>query len=364
MKYSSLRYIAPLMLGAAVFAMPSLANAGWGHLYGGSSGMYSAAYGSSGYGSGGYSGYGSSGYSSYGSSGYGSSGYGSSGYGSSGRIGLGARIHAHFAAKRARHAARRAARHAYGSSGYAAYYGSSGSSYGSSGYSSYGSSGGSSGYSARSYGSSGYSSSVGYGSSGSSYGSTGSVYYGASKRSSASMSTLASNVEGDEVYLTVNVPADAKIFVNGKPTSSTGTMRQFVSRGLEVEKSYKFAIRAEMTAADGETMVETKTVVASAGESENLQFAFADYKKAIETELVLNVPDGAKVELGGNKTQAVGAQRTYRTTQLSPGDVWDDYKVTVRLGDKVESRSVRLIAGDQLQLTFAFDDSADKLASR
>lgn len=367
MKYTSLRYTAPLMMGVMLLASPDLAQAGWGHLYGGSSGAYAAGYGSSGYGS---SGYGSSGYAaSYGSSGY--SSYGSSGYtslGSSGHIGLGARLHAHIAAKRARHAARRAARYSsYGSSGY----GSSGHSYGSSGYSSYGSSGGSSGSYSSSYGSSGYSASVSYGSSGSSYGSSGtaygsvgSTYYGASTRSAASMSSFAADVDGDEVYLTVAVPADAKVFVNGKATTSSGTLRQFVSRGLEVGKSYKFEVRAELTAADGEPMVETKTLVASAGDSENVQFAFSDYNKPIQTELVLNVPEGAQVELGGNQTNAVGSKRTYRTTQLSPGDVWDEYQVTVRLGDEVKSRTIRLIGGDQLQLTFAFDESADKLASR
>lgn len=386
MKYASKRSflragVAPIAVTLAFsFAVP--AQAGWGHLRGGgSSGAYAAAYGSSGASSGGYaaaygsSGGASSGYSAaYGSSGSYAAGYGSSGLvassgGSSGRPGLLARLHAHMDAKRARHAARRAARASSGGSSgaYVASYGSSGYTGGSSG-SAY--TGGSSGSAAYRGGSSGtsvnyapvYSVPVSHGSSG---GSTGSVYYGASKQSPATAATFASAVvEDDTVQLTVAVPSEAKVFVNGRATTSKGTVRQFVSRGLKADKTYKFEIKAEMLAADGQPMTESRTVVVKAGETENLAFAFSEYNKPIETALTLHVPEGAEVSLGGNATKAVGDTRTYRTKQLKPGEIWDDYQVTVRLGDKVKQKSIRLLAGDKLEMSFAFDESISKLASR
>ncbi len=371
MKYTFVR-IATLFVGSLIAVSGGTANAGWGLLGGsggssggGSSGYIPAVYAGSTGGSTGYS----AAYASYGSTGGASSG------GSVGTPGLlqrvHSRIHGHLAEKRARHIARRAA---YGSSGgssgyvaYAASYGSSGGSVYSGGSSggavSYGSTGISYGSTGVSYGSTGSS----YGSTGSSYGSVGGAYYGASKTSGGAANSLVSNIEtkSDAIYLTVNVPGNAKVFVNGNPTTSTGAVRQFVSRGLESGKSYKFDIRAEVEGADGKLLTEEKTIAVEAGEREQLQFAFADSSSAIETAVTLNLPEGAQVILAGKSTKATGTQRTFRTSHLKPGQVWDDYEIEVKLGDEVKRQTVRLIAGDNLQLSFNFDDAADaQLASR
>lgn len=287
-------------------------------------------------------------------------------------------VYNHIAYKFERHHARRAAYVGYGSSGY----GSSGyvTSYGSSGYStSYGSSGyttsyGSSGYST-SYGSSGYSTSYGstggyevsYGSTGShgSYGSTGTaVYYGASNTIADPVVNVTSNSSIDDaIYLTVSVPSAAKVFVNGKPTTSTGSVRQFVSRGLVNGKSYKFEITAELETAEGQILKEEKSLVVSAGVEEQLHFAFSESKAKVQTSLTLNVPERAKVTLAGNATKATGAQRVFNSSQLQIGESWDDYTVEVELDGQIKRQSIRLIGGDQLALTFDFDQQADQLAA-
>ncbi|MFO1063981.1 MAG: TIGR03000 domain-containing protein [Pirellulales bacterium] len=362
--------------------LTSSAFAGWGYgSSGGSSGSYGSYYGGS---SGGSSGsyvasYGSSG----GSSGsyvtsYGSSG-GSSGtayYGSSGvAAGPGplrrfaAHVHDSVHALHDRVHARHAYYGSYGSSGSYAGYGSSG---GSSGYyrSGYGSSG------STYYGSSGSTTVTGYGSSGGSsggavsYGSTGSTYssgyLGVSKATPAPAVGLVSNqtVVEDAVFLNVTVPAAAKVFVNGAATTSTGTVRQFVSRGLVPGKNYKFEIRAEMTDAAGKLVEETKTVMASAGQRDDVQFTMAGTQAALQTTVTLHVPENAEVTLAGNKTSASGATRTFRTAQLKAGERWDDYVVEVRVGSNVKRESLRLLAGDDIQMSFNFDDSKDLVASR
>lgn len=394
---------APLfLLGAAVLVTPGSLHAGWGVLRGGSSG------GSTGFasgGSGGSVGYATS-YGSGGSSGgytasYSSVGGGSSGvaaYGSGGSSGspgilhrVASRIHDHLAAKHARHAARRAA---YGSSGGSAGYGSSGgyTSYGSSGggssggyaasYSSYSGGGSSGGGSVSygstgvsygssgagvSYGSTGYSSGVSYGSTGSStgLGSSGDVFYGAAT-SQADSSSLVSNVktDNDAVYLSVAVPNDAKVFVNDDATKSSGAVRKFVSHGLEPGKQYRFVVRAELTGADGQLLTEEKTVLVTAGQQEDVQFAFSESKSPIETAITLNLPEGAKVLLAGNETKATGETRTYRTSRLKVGELWDDYEIEVEYDGKVKRQSVRLVGGDKLQLTFNFEQDAANLAAR
>ena len=347
------------------------AQAGWGssgyYGYGSSGGYRASYYGSSGsyaYGSsGGSYGYGSSGYSSYYSSSGGSSGY---------HVGpirrLAGAIHSHMAAKHARWHARRAY---YGSSGYSSY-GSSGgyavtyrASYGSSGYSSgYGSSGG---YSS-SYGSSGgYTSSYGGSSGGSvSYGSTGGVYYGASTTSVSASSLLASSAKAqvnESVNLTVSVPTAAKIYVNGNPTTSTGAIRQFVSHGLQSGKEYRFKLRAELETAGGDTLTEEKDVIVGAGAFEHIAFAFDDAADAaIETAVTLNVPEGATVRLAGSDTAVTGSQRTYRTQRMKMGEVWDDYQIEVTHLGQTKRQSIRLIAGDQLEMTFNFDEDRSRIA--
>ncbi len=78
----------------------------------------------------------------------------------------------------------------------------------------------------------------------------------------------------DSVLLTVSVPADAKVFVNGQSTSSTGEVRQYVSSGLQPAAVYGYRVRAEYVR-DGKTISEEKTVELTAGQSRSLAFSTA-----------------------------------------------------------------------------------------
>jgi uncharacterized protein (TIGR03000 family) len=381
------------------------ANAGHGS-GGGSSGGYAAGYGSSG----GYSaGYGSSG--GY-SAGYGSSG-GSSGGGSSvGHVGplrrLHAKIHDHVHAKVA-------ARSAYYGSSYGSSGGGSSGGYAPMRYSaSYGSSGGRAGYSGSFGGGSFGGGSSGGGSSGGGS-SGGSAYYGSSYSSGGSSgysygvdnpgsslnygtmevpgpsipmesgysgyspimsrttsgiqasSKLASGVaiQPTEVHLTVKLPESAKVFVNGNLTSTTGELRRFVSRDLKEDQAYRFEVKAVLTHEDGSEVFQNKTVVINSGFAEELTF---DMKKAddpVETILTLNVPENAKVVLAQNATKSDGSSRVYRTKQLREGQAWDDYKIEVTYEGVTKEKTIRLIGGDKLELSFKFDSeyNANKVAS-
>jgi len=73
--------------------------------------------------------------------------------------------------------------------------------------------------------------------------------------------------------ITIWVPYEAKVTVNGNPTKSTGSRRQFVSFGLKPGYSYKYEIRAELVR-DGQTVSESKTVVLTAGQREGVAFGF------------------------------------------------------------------------------------------
>jgi uncharacterized protein (TIGR03000 family) len=174
--------------------------------------------------------------------------------------------------------------------------------------------------------------------------------------------TSTSNTRADGL-LAVSVPQDAKIFVNGQATSSTGDMRQYVSRDLQSGYNYSYEVRAEVVR-DGRTVEQVKKVDLRAGETANLAFDFGG-GSSVETSLTLHVPSDAKVYLAGNATKAGGETRVFRTTGLSGSKTWDGYTIRVELdrGGRTltKEETISLKAGESQELRFDFD--GDKIAS-
>jgi uncharacterized protein (TIGR03000 family) len=175
------------------------------------------------------------------------------------------------------------------------------------------------------------------------------------------------SLNGSEAaLLNVSVPADAKVFVNGAETTSTGGQRQFVSRGLSTGNKYSYEVRAEIEQ-DGKTVTETKTVTLGAGEQAGLAFNFSGDNSPVagtkaKTKLTLHVPADAKVYLSGRETSSTGDVREFTTTKLAPGANWNDYKIHVVA--KIDGRevskdeTVTLTGGEDRDLTFDFNANA------
>ncbi len=157
--------------------------------------------------------------------------------------------------------------------------------------------------------------------------------------------------------LAVEVPTDAKIFVNGQETSSTGDIRQYISRNLQPGYNYSYEVRAEIIR-DGKKVDEVKTVDLKAGEVAKVAFNLAPTTK-VETSLTVRVPANAKVYLAGNPTKATGETRVFRTTSLSSGKSWSDYTIKVEFeqdGKTVtREETITLGAGETKELSFDFD---------
>jgi uncharacterized protein (TIGR03000 family) len=77
----------------------------------------------------------------------------------------------------------------------------------------------------------------------------------------------------DSGVLTVWVPDDAKVTVNGRETPSTGSRRQFISYGLKAGFSYKYVVRAEVVR-NGQPQTDTREVTLTAGERTTVAFGF------------------------------------------------------------------------------------------
>ena len=337
-------------VAAVVVAMSATDALAWGRR-GGSSGSYGG--GSSGS-------YGSASSGSYGSSSSGS--YGSASSGSSGSHGgLFARWHA-----------RKAARASSSSGSYGSYGSSSSGSYGSHG--SYGGHG--------SYGSHGSYASSG---SSSSYGSYGGSYYEAAPMEAQPMMegapvpadgapaappTPPQPAEPAQASIRVMVPADAIVFVNDRPTTSTGESRHFISRNLLAGRTYAYDLRVEYNL-DGKPMVESKTVRLQGGANVELTFGGADQmvseQQEAKTKVTLHVPAGAKVTLAGAETKQTGETRTFITSTLKQGQKWDGYVVRVQLerdGQTLtEEKNLAVVGGESYELSFDFAGASNQLAS-
>lgn len=171
------------------------------------------------------------------------------------------------------------------------------------------------------------------------------------------------NLQGlnsDSVYITVNVPADAKIFVNDRATKSTGATREYISHGLIAGKQYSYTFRMEL---NGKT--ESKTVHVTAGERQQLAFGSAPNAElqqaaapsnVLKTTLILEVPENAKVTLSGTDSAQTGPRREFTTDKLAAGEKWENYTIRVEAnvnGEvKVSEKTVTVNAGDVQTISF------------
>ena len=167
-------------------------------------------------------------------------------------------------------------------------------------------------------------------------------------------------VPADGAMLTVEVPVDAKIFVNGVRTKATGEVRRYISRGLVPGKQYEFTVQMSLER-DGIETEESRVVSLSAGEGTRLSFDQDLENRSIANEtsptttVTLHVPADAQVWLAGNATGSSGETRQFETTMLPAGKSWKGYEIRVAsLVDgrqKMVSKIIDLKAGETVELS-------------
>ena len=175
----------------------------------------------------------------------------------------------------------------------------------------------------------------------------------------------------DAVYLTVHVPEGASVLVNGKPTSTTGSQRTYVSRGVASGMRYKYDIEAKYDL-DGQSRTENRVVYATAGEHPEVAFSFDAVNEKTQladempvddskkTTLRIHVPEDAKVFLAGQETTSTGTVRVFQTNLLSIGKHWDAYTIRAevkRNGTTVsQERTIALHGGEIAEVTIDFPE--------
>ena len=163
--------------------------------------------------------------------------------------------------------------------------------------------------------------------------------------------------------LSVALPAEAEVYINGRLTKTEGSIRNYVARKLKAGEDIGYQIKAVINR-DGKRLVRTQTVRMKAGITRTVEF---DFNQPVTTVLALKVPADAKVRLCGAETTATGERRFFETSKLKDGQSWEDYEIEVivnRDGKEVVARkSLELCAGDSESIVFDFEDSTGKLVA-
>jgi uncharacterized protein (TIGR03000 family) len=75
-----------------------------------------------------------------------------------------------------------------------------------------------------------------------------------------------------DVLLSIRVPPDAAVWINGEQTAQGGPRREFVSSGLEPGRTYTFVVTARWAGPDGQAVELERRVHVQGGERRNVMF--------------------------------------------------------------------------------------------
>lgn len=92
--------------------------------------------------------------------------------------------------------------------------------------------------------------------------------------------TAGRSVPANSALLSVAVPQDARVYVNGKLTQTPGAQRQFVSHGLLDGYNYTYEMRVVVTR-NGQELSDTQVVRVRAGQVRDLSFDFDGRANAV-----------------------------------------------------------------------------------
>ena len=177
--------------------------------------------------------------------------------------------------------------------------------------------------------------------------------------------SVSPRVGNDQAILRLQVPEDAKVYINDRLTKTPGTLRSYESNHLVPGQEYFYQVKVEVER-NGQRLLRSKLVSLKPGNDQTVAMRFDE---PAVTTLALNVPEDAKVTLCGKQTALEGPERTFVTSGLVDGQICEDYTIEVayqRDGKLVtDIKKIDLVAGDMRTLTFgAREDRATRVASR
>ena len=127
---------------------------------------------------------------------------------------------------------------------------------------------------------------------------------------------------GETGVLTVWVPYEAKVTINGMLTKSTGSKRHFVSYGLQPGYTYKYEVKAEIVR-DGKIVTEEHTVSLTAGERERrglrLQYPRSRWPRTVIGRDEIVIEAVRKLGTWSPGSRQTGFQQLFGTVVINRG---------------------------------------------
>jgi uncharacterized protein (TIGR03000 family) len=123
--------------------------------------------------------------------------------------------------------------------------------------------------------------------------------------------------------LLVQLPPDAKLFVDGREVNLTPDIRNVVTPELTPGRDYYYTVKVAAVR-DGKPVEETRQLVVRAGEVSRADFrdlgvAKKDAPAARPARITVHIPDGARLYVDGVVKPVTGGKRTFDTPKLEPG---------------------------------------------
>jgi uncharacterized protein (TIGR03000 family) len=198
--------------------------------------------------------------------------------------------------------------------------------------------------------------------------------YGGMRPNSANLYESVPDKQGipsGSLLLNVRVPQEAVVFINGLPTSTTGSDRPFMTSNLEPGLSYTYEVRAEIPV-DGEMVSQTQTVTIAPGKTHTVTFKKKDAVAELarrkgpalnvaegpRSTLTLHVPEEARVFVNDTPMRTGGSVRTFGATLPEGTNKTPTYTVRVELDRDgktlVREEIVSMVAGGDRAVTIDF----------
>jgi uncharacterized protein (TIGR03000 family) len=90
--------------------------------------------------------------------------------------------------------------------------------------------------------------------------------------SAGSVPTAPIRLTDSDMLLSIRVPPNAVVRINGEKTNQTGPRREFLSSGLSPGRTYTFVVTAQWTEPDGQAVQLERRVQVQGGERRNVDF--------------------------------------------------------------------------------------------
>jgi uncharacterized protein (TIGR03000 family) len=174
---------------------------------------------------------------------------------------------------------------------------------------------------------------------------------------------------GEPATVVVQLPADARMWVDGVPGDLTSGTRSFQTPALDRGRDYSYTIRAEATR-DGRAMSQSQRVVVRAGQVTRVDFgdltAAARVAPAATApaHVTVHLPENARLFVDEVAYPAQSTTPTFDTPALQPGRSYY-YTFRVEMAGaapaRSDSRRVEVAAGKQVDVDFR---AVNRVASR